>query len=772
MKKTLCLTTYLAWLALHGLVLGAPTEAAQTTIRGTLYDETGAALPGVTVTMRSLQTNFSKSVVSDGRGYYELSQLDAGDYEIEAGLRGFRRRVVGLTVSENEVRTLDITLEIAPFAETVTVTRADQTPSAVPKAVSLIGRDDIQLAQRKVSLDESLRSVPGLFVANRRNFSLSGGVRLSIRAPLSSFGMRGLQLLQDGIPLTTADGTTQPTNIDLGSAGLIEIIRGPSSVLYGNSAGGVISVRTEDPPSEGHAALADIQFGSYGYQRQQLKAKGSSGTLGYVVNASRMTTDGFRDHSYAETRQANLMIRNELSPNTEIRGVFNFFDMPFGASSSTLTREDALNNPTSVRRLAIAQGWGESSTQGQGGLTVEHRFGGGRVLRTTGWAMWRDLWNPIPFRIIDLGRLGSGLRSEYMGTSRLGSLPLEWTTGFDLSYQRDHRKEFKNEGVGDDGGHTQQGDLQMEQLEEVLSAAPFVQVSLALRPRWLLTAGLRYDHYNFKASDRFLTDGDQSGDRNMSAASPMVGVTYSATDSLNVYTNFATAYQTPTTVELSNRPEGEGGFNQDLDPADLRSFELGARGLLEKWRLRYELAGYVSRLDKAFVSFQREDEQTFFRNAGESSRNGIEALLTWTPSSRVETRLAYTYQDFTFKRFVTEENDYSGNREPGAPPQQLFLSGSYETSFGLRSIVQYRWVDAYPVNNANTVSNWSYGVVDLRFGLDRKWKSMGFQLFLGVDNLFDERYNASTWTNAFRNRFFEPAPDRELYVGVEIGVGP
>jgi iron complex outermembrane receptor protein len=248
----------------------------------------------------------------------------------------------------------------------------------------------------------------------------------------------------------------------------------------------------------------------------------------------------------------------------------------------------------------------------------------------------------------------------------------------------------------------------------------------------------------------------------------MVGVTFVATDQLNLYSSFATAYQTPTTVELSNTPTGAGGFNEALDPEDLKTFEVGARGAVDRWALRFSASVYTSRLENALVQFTRPDEATFFRNAGEASRNGLEALVEWTPVPRLATRLAYTYQDFEFTRFLAPEGDFSGNREPGVPPHQLFASASYDTPFGLFSAVELRSVDAYPVNSTNTISNWAYQVVNLRFGLNRRWNGVGVRPFIGLENLFDERYNASTITNSVGNRFFEPAPGREIYVGMTI----
>lgn len=772
MKRISCLAALLYGIQLGGLALGAPAQADKTNLRGTIRDQTGAVLIGVTVTARNLQTGVSASAVSDDRGAYEIRALPAGAYEVQAILAGFRSEASELELTASEVRTLDLVLQIAPLSETVTVTRAEQELAAVPKAVDVVPAPEIQFAQRRVSLDEGLRGIPGLFVQNRGNFSESSGVRFSIRAPVRGIGIgiRGVQFLQDGIPLTTADGTTQPGNIDLGSTGQVEILRGPSSVLYGNSAGGVVSFRTEPPASGPFLIEPDVQFGSYGYQRQQVKASGTQGDIGYLLDLTRMKTDGFRDHSSAELRRANAVVIAELTPATELRSVFNVADVPFAESPSTSTLTEARDNPRSVRELAILQGFGESSTQGQGGVTLEHDFGNGRRLRSTGWGMWRNVWNPIPNRVIDLGRVGAGYRSEFVGSRQVDSVPVTWTLGFDAAYQRDDRAEHVNGGVGEDG-RAQEAGLLLDQRERTFSLGPFAQVSFAPRPRWNVTAGLRYDYHDFQADDRLLEDGDQSGSRTLDAVSPTVGATYYASPGLNIYGSFATGFEMPTTQELSNRPTGEGGFNTELDPEDLRTFEAGVRGLLERLRLQYDFTLYRSSLVNALVQFERADEQVFFRNAGESSRNGVEVFLEWKPVSRVSARLAYTYQDFHFERFVTDAADYSGNREPGAPPHQLFLGLSYETLFGLRSILQYRWVDAYPVNNANTVYNWAFQVVDLRFGLDRRWHGVDLRPFFGIDNLFDERYNGSTVPNAFGGRFFEPSAGRELYFGLTIGAG-
>ena len=764
------------------LVAGVSTSGAgqnTASITGTITDESGGVLPGVAVTATRSDTDSdtnsdtggARAAVSNGQGRYEISNLPAGRYELRAVLPGFSSDGAAVTVATGGSAVVDMSLTIAPLAETVTVTRTDQDLAAVPRSITVVQRDQIEYAQRRTSLDEALRGIPGLFVQNRRNYGLSGGIGLSIRAPQPRFGLRGLAIIQDGIPITTADGTTEPGNVDLGSVGRIEVIRGPSSVLYGNSAGGVINLTTTFDTSRPLTITPDIQFGSHGYNRQQVRVDGGNAGTQFMASVSRFETDGFRENSHAEITQANIVVRREVSASTELRGVFNLYDAPFAESASFLNEDDARNNPTLARGVALTRHWGEGANQGQGGLTVEHRFGGAQLVRATGWGMWRNLDAIGAFQNIELSRTGFGFRSEYLGETQAGSVGIEWAAGLDIASQNDDRQEFGQTPPTVAGGNSTNGALRVDQTEDVLSAGPFAQVSIAPHERVRFTAGVRWDYYDFSVGDRKLDDGDQSGNRTMSAVSPSVGVTFAAAPGANIFANVATAYETPTTVELSNTPTGEGGFNQELDPQDLRSFEVGVRGLIAPARLRYEAAVYVSTVDNALVTFQNPLSQDFFRNAGKSSRDGVELLLDWVPNADFNARFAYTYQDFVFERFVTGSSDFSGKLEPGAPPHRIFAGVNYTAPFGLRSGATARWVDAYTLNNANTVFNWAYTVVDLRFGFDGTWGDVAVRPFVGIDNLFNERYNSSAITNAFGGRYYEPSPGREIYVGLTIGAG-
>ncbi len=780
-RKGACLA--LATVAL--LCFAAPAswagQGATGSIGGTISDESGGVMPGVTVSASGNEA--VRFGVSDTEGRYEIGDLATGRYEVEALLPGFLADTISVSVTGGGTAAANLTLVIAPRAETVTVTRTDQTLSVVPNSIAVVERDQIEFAQRRTSLDESLRGIPGVFVQNRRNYGLSGGIGVSIRAPQPRFGLRGIAIIQDGIPITTADGTTEPGNVDLGSVGRIEVIRGPSSVLYGNSAGGVINLTTTFDRSRKLTIRPDVQFGSYGYNRQQIRADGGNGKTQFMFSASRFETDGFRANSHAEIIQTNLIVRRELGSNTELRGVFNFNDTPYAESASFLTEAEARGEPLRddngvclsgaclARGVALSRNWGEAARQGQGGLTLEHRLSETDRLRVTGWGMWRDLDAVGAFRNVALGRNGFGFRSEYLGGTQAGTLGLDWAAGFDLSSQNDDRMEFGQVAPVVSGGRATSGALDIDQTEDVLSAGPFAQIGISPNDRVRFSAGVRWDYYDFTAGDRRLEDGDQSGERTMSQVSPSVGVTVAAATGVNLFGNVATAYETPTTVELSQSPSGGGGFNQELGPQDLTSMEFGARGLISPARLRYEATVYVSTVDNALVSFQNASEEVFFRNAGKSSRDGVEFLLEWVPTSNFNTSVAYTYQDFVFEEFTVSGEDFAGNLEPGAPPHRIFFGANYTAPFGLRSGATVRWVDKFAATNDNTVFNWSYAVVDLRFGYDGHWGGVDVRPFLGIDNLLDERYNSSIITNGLGGRFFEPSPDREFYVGLTIGTG-
>src|SRR5256885_2094270 len=130
----------------------------------------------------------------------------------------------------------------------VEVSRGSRRPILdLPFSVTVQTPDSQRPGQRHLSLDETLLLIPGLTVSNRNNPSQDA--RISIRGfgARSSFGVRGIRIMRDGIPLTLPDGQTPVDYLDLDNVGIVEVMRGSASSLYGNASGGVIDIHSSEP---------------------------------------------------------------------------------------------------------------------------------------------------------------------------------------------------------------------------------------------------------------------------------------------------------------------------------------------------------------------------------------------------------------------------------------------------------------------------------------------------------------------------------------------
>ncbi len=194
---------------------------------------------------------------------------------------------------------------------TVMATRVERSVADIPMAVSVVDEQQIQRGRQQLGLDESLNRVPGVFSQNRYNFAQD--LRLSIRGfgARANFGIRGLKIFSDGIPATTADGQSGVDDIDLGSVGRIEVLRGPSSSLYGASSGGVLNLFTEDGPATPFLET-QVTVGEYDQQKYQIKTGGQSGNLNYLASASHLTYRGYRDHAQVEASQLSSKFRYDI----------------------------------------------------------------------------------------------------------------------------------------------------------------------------------------------------------------------------------------------------------------------------------------------------------------------------------------------------------------------------------------------------------------------------------------------------------------------------
>jgi len=656
-------------------------------------------------------------------------------------------------------------LSSVAFAQeiTVTATRIPKLPDEIPAAVSVVSGEEVQLARQQLGLDESLAQVPGVFMQDRYNFAQD--LRVSIRGfgARANFGIRGVRIFVDGIPQTLPDGQGAADSIDLGSVGRVTVLRGASSSLYGNAAGGVILVESE-PPGEMASADARLSFGESGFSKQQLKVSGTEGSLGYLANAADLEYHGFRAHESVRRRSFNGKLSYAIDEHSDLKLSLAYTDVPQALDPGGLTAALKAANPRQAAPGNLLFDAGESFRQTQVGLTYDKDFGEGQSITARNYYVWRTFDNTLPFKIsgaVSFDRFFFGGGLQYTDRGTLAGRNNRLIAGVDLDSQDDDRKRFDNNfGVF--------GALGLDEDEIVDTAGVFIQDELDLNDRLTLTAGARHDSVRFKVDDHFLADGNNSGARTLTQTSPTGALLYRLTPALNLYANVATSFETPTTAELAN-PNG-GGFNPNLNPQTAVNYEIGAKGTAGA-RNHYTLALFTIDVKDELIPYElpASPGRSFYRNAGKSRRKGFELGLESSPAERLNLAIDYTYSDFYFRQFSDDAgNDFADKRLPGIPSNVLHAQASYHYPFGLFVACDALYVDRLFVDNANTVSDGAYTLANLRLGYTRHDGRRHWSVFGGVNNLFDESYDANTRINAAGGRYFEPGPGRTVYTGVEL----
>lgn len=663
----------------------------------------------------------------------------------------------------------------------VTVTRAPERLDRVPHAVDVVNRTELQRGQPTLGIDEALSNVPGVVVANRYNFSLDQ--RISIRGfgSRSNFGVRGLKILLDGVPQTLPDGQSQLTNIEFGNLERAEILRGASSSLYGNASGGVISFQSQPAAPGPFAQRVRVEGGRErqdgdDFYKWQTWTSGRSGSVSGTLSLSQFKADGFRQHSAAEFRQLNAGIDYALSGSTLGRLRLSLADSPRAQNPGALTYAEYFQNQDSAAGNNIRRGADKDAQQHQLSLGLRHFDAAGNEYEGTMFGLIRDLSNPIAaappvgagptagtFIIIDRTVVGARVSANRKLGPDVRSPRV--TAGTDLQQMRDDRQNF----VSDAGQQT--STVFLDQLEKVWELGPFAQFQWNPTERLLVSAGTRYDWVRFNLDDRFLADGDDSDARTMAALSGNVGVSWSFNDQFVPYLNISTSFETPTTTELVNKPDGSGGLNPALGPQRAVNYELGARGRPTAV-IGYSVALFLGRVTDAIVQGPEVGGRAFFRNAGKTHNDGAEIGLNLSPISGLTLRGAYTYARYRFAEYqLADGTVLDGNRLPGVP--------EHYWRFGLRtSLPSSLYLDAdhtisssILADDANTlwVNDWGAGVTNARLGWEGEVGNMQLAPFLGVNNLWDRRYIGSVTLNGIGGRVIEPAPRRVLYVGTEVG---
>jgi len=672
---------------------------------------------------------------------------------------------------------------------TITATRIATPAFDVPASISLVTLSPDTDARPGINLSEALGGVPGLLARDRQNYAQD--VQVSVRGfgARSTFGIRGVRLYVDGIPATMPDGQGQVSHIDLGSAAAVEVLRGPFSALYGNSSGGVIQVFTENGAGAPRL-MVGAGGGSDGLQRYDAKLTGAQGPLDYVASVSRFETDGWRAHSAARRDIQNLKLGLRLDDASKLTLIGNGVELPSAQDPLGLTRAELQADPRGVDPSATQFDTRKTLSQTQGGLIYDLRANDANALRAMIYTGHRETTqfqsipvasqgNPLnPGGVIHLARDYEG--ADLRWTSTGGPADRRWSLIGGLAWDRlrEHRQ-----GYQDFSGNASapvlgvQGALRRDEINDAEDLDPYLQASWHPAQDWTVDAGVRHSRVRFASHDRYVVgrNPDDSGRATYEATLPALGVQWVVRPDLHLYATAGRGFETPTFNELAYRPDGLTGLNFDLKPARSDSLELGAKAQSATLGV-LDVAVFGTRTRNEIVTLSNAGGRSTYQNVASTRRLGLEVAWTKLLPDDVAVQFAYTllaaqYTDAFLACTTTPCSApatpvASGNRLPGVARDALSAELGWTPPRGWRASIGARALGRVVVNDTNSDAAASFVVADVSAGYVLPLGAWNFSAFARVDNVTDRRYVGSVIVNEGNARYFEPAPGRTFFAGL------
>ena len=753
-----------ALLALHATP--AVGQHAAGSISGAVATPAGDPLAGV----RLYVDGTTRGALSDASGRFLIVDVPAGERVLVAENVGYRS--LRSPVSVRAGATTDVSLELAEevleiAALVVTATREEQALAETPATIGVVDASAIREI-RPTHPSEIMGRVPGVWV----NVTGGEGHMTAIRQPLTTDPV--YLYLEDGIPTRSTGFFNHNAlyEINVPQAQRIEVLKGPSSALYGSDAiGGMINVETR-PAVAAPGLRATLEAGMHGFTR----ALGSYGLLagdaGIRMDLNYTTSDGWREGTAYDRTSATVRWDQALgSGSIRAVGAFSHIDQQT-AGSSRLTEADFENDPKrnltpiSFRDVTAAR------------FSVEYeRIGTASLFTLTAFARYNAMemlpnWSLSYDPVIQQTTNGSlGVLTKYRHSFE--PMDARVIVGLDVDYSPGRHFERAVAPTQQDGEYVDydEGAVLYDYDVAFLGVSPYVQTEASPVERVRVTAGLRFDHigYNYDNGLAALQTGmhrrPSSTEVRYTELSPKLGVTLDLGAGASAFASYSQGFRAPSEGQLFR--QGSAASTVDLAPVDAVSWEAGVRGAFVE-RMRWSLSGYRMTKQNDILSYQRPDDVRETVNAGETLHRGIEVGLgAALPLALVlETALSYarhTYEDWR----PTAATDYSGNEMESAPRVLANTTLSWQPTGGARVAAEWVHQGSYWLDAANAQEYGGHDVVNL----STSWPVRGGVTFFGrLNNVTDARYAESAGWSAFRGREFAPGAPRTLFVGAEVAL--
>jgi iron complex outermembrane receptor protein len=657
----------------------------------------------------------------------------------------------------------------------ITATRSAQNSFDLPVSIDAVDAETLHDSRVMANLSEVSARIPGVVINNRYNSAQELAISTRGFGARSLFGVKGVRIYADGIPLTTPDGQGQLGALSLDTASQIEFMRGPFSALYGNSSGGVVQAITRDGAKD-TTLSGGISIGKYNTYRESLTAEGQAGYLNYIMNVTNITSDGYRDHSKFKKENFNSKLSYKFSDDTKLTLIANYMNQPYTEDPQALSPSLFKQNPRQAISTSYTGNTRVERDQTFGGLVLDHNFSDTQSLRLMTYYGERNNLQYLPTSASGYSRTFGGFDARWTSKNELFNRPLTFSAGINYdSMTDDDRIRWTTSG----GVKTAQT---RNEVQKAHNFDQFAQVTFEPTDRWLLLAGLRHSNIKMNVKDNFLSDGNQGGALSYSNTSPALGATFKLTPALNLYANYGEGFETPTFAEMSyssvNGIDKGAGPNLAMQPSKSKNYEVGAKAFVtENTRVNLALFKVNATNEITVADNNSTDNITSYKSEANTERKGIELSIDSRLPYNFNFYGAYTLMDAEFKNTFCPASSCSGSNASKLVKAGNKISATYTSTqyselswkypqYGFSTALEAIYAsstNAYDTNDSTYKAD-SYYLFNVRAGLTQNVGNWRVNEYARVDNMFDESYVSNVKVNSTSS--FEPGQSRNYTIGV------
>ncbi len=706
---------------------------------------------------------------TNSKGLFQLNNFDTYTFI----RKGYITKAIVINDSEFQIIGLEPEPEYLNEIQ-ITSTNFHNKLKTSPSAISIISGKEI-LSNNTLNIAPIINSVPGVFM---HNGTLNTN-RITIRGIGSRnlFGTSKIRAYYEDIPLTNGSGESSIEDIELSTLGRIEILKGPSSSKFGAGLGGTIQLIPDKGQFNEKSFEGNYTFGSFGLQKYLFKVN-----LGNLTNSAKITysnthSDGYRDNNELDRQVISVATNHFLGDKDKLTFIGNYIKLKAFIPSS-LNEDDYLNNPESAAfTWGRAKGY-EDYKKGLFGISWQHDFNKKTKLITSIFTSFLDSYEPRPFNILKEKTNAIGLRTRIISESELFSKSLNWTVGGEIFNDKNLYQTYENlyRDFPPEIGSVQ-GDQLSDLKENRTYLNLFLDSKYKISSKTNFSFGLNLNNTSYKLDDYFNNDSSNlSGEYNFDIIlSPKFGLTHQIHKAAMIYGTISHGFSPPT-LEETLLPDGM--INNAIKPESGWNYEIGSRGNIFQDKLFFDLAIYRMNVENLLVARRTAGDEYIGINAGKTQYNGIELALNYhiinSEKFKIYHRNSIAYNDFKFKEFIDDENDYSGNQLTGIPKFTFFSQLYVDSEIGIYGFLSFNYVDEIPMRDDNSVYSDAYNLVNAKIGYKKGInKKLFFDIYVGINNLFDEKYASMILINAgsFGNnapRYYYPGEPMNYYSGASL----